>query len=98
MNVIFGAMYNEDMQDSCTVTVIATGLETTSAAPASPVASFMPPKQPRTPNPVVRPVNVVPTNQAVNGASKLNGLQRPPQELKSNVTERKLDIPNFLKK
>ena len=98
VNVIFGAMYNEDMQDSCTVTVIATGLETTSAAPASQVASFMPPKQPRTPNPVVRPVNVVPTNQAVNGASKLNGLQRPPQELKSNVTERKLDIPNFLKK
>ena len=98
VNVIFGAMYNEDMQDSCTVTVIATGLETTSAAPASQLASFMPRKQPRTPNPVVRPVNVVPTNQAVNGASKLNGLQRPPQELKSNVTERKLDIPNFLKK
>lgn len=28
INVIFGAMYNEDMSDSCTVTVIATGIET----------------------------------------------------------------------
>lgn len=97
VNVIFGAMYNEDMQDSCTITVIATGLETPAAA--NPVASFMPPKQPRTPNPVVRPVNVIPTQQAVNGAgAKLASLQKPPQELKSNVTERKLDIPNFLKK
>ncbi len=26
INVIFGAMYNEDMTDSCTVTVIATGI------------------------------------------------------------------------
>lgn len=26
INVIFGAMYNEDMSDSCTVTVIATGI------------------------------------------------------------------------
>ena len=31
MNVIFGATENKDMQDSCTITVIATGLEQNAA-------------------------------------------------------------------
>ena len=35
INVIFGAMYNEDMADSCTVTVIATGI--VESAPNSPI-------------------------------------------------------------
>lgn len=119
INVILGAMYNEDMADTCTVTVIATGIQ--EVAPAvSPISaigkmnnSFSMPKptvNPQ-PTPVVRPrpqppqgLNVIQPNQnpnagGVNPSAPQKPIQgiRPTGDLSSNVREKTLKIPDFLK-
>ena len=119
INVILGAMYNEDMTDTCTVTVIATGIQ--EAQPVvSPISAigkmnnnFSIPKpavNPQ-PNPVVRPrpqpsqgLNVIQPNQNTNAGSAnpsapqkpIQGI-RPTGDLSSNVREKTLKIPDFLK-
>jgi len=118
INVILGSMYNEDMADTCTVTVIATGIQ--EAAPTvSPMASlgkmngFTVPKPAVNPqaSQVARPVrpqqpqglNVIQPNQAqgagagsVEPKKPLQGI-RPTGDLSSNVREKTLKIPDFLK-
>lgn len=114
INVIFGAMYNEDMSDSCTVTVIATGIVQT--APNSTMNgmgrinsnfSVRPnnvPNTPVRPRPQPKPgVNMMPLNgQASSGVSQqtmpLPGINKPPADLRSNVKEQTLNIPSFLKR
>ena len=83
INVIFGAMYNEDMSDSCTVTVIATGIETVrpnSAVNMGRINNFSVrpnnvqnmPVRPR-PQPTPGSVNVIPPNgQAQNNMNGNN--------------------------
>ncbi|MBQ7535316.1 MAG: cell division protein FtsZ [Stomatobaculum sp.] len=54
-NIIFGAMYDESMQDECTITVIATGLEDVNMSPAqlgSTMGRFA-----RTPQKQAKPMN-----------------------------------------
>lgn len=111
INVIFGAMYNEDMADSCTVTVIATGIvENANNNPMNTMGrinsnfSVKPNSVPGTP---VRPrpqgtpgLNVMqPNGQAPQGAQPrpVTGI-KPPTDLRSNVKEQTLNIPNFLKR
>ncbi|MDE6622747.1 MAG: cell division protein FtsZ [Lachnospiraceae bacterium] len=112
INVIFGAMYNEDMTDSCTVTVIATGIVET--APNSPVNNMgrinsnFSVKPNNIPNAPVRPrpqapagINVIPPNgQAPQGPAqpRPNNGVKPPADLRSNVKEQTLNIPSFLKR
>ena len=112
INVIFGAMYNENMTDSCTITVIATGLDQN--ASNSPMNMGMSklgsnfsvtPKnvQPTVQRP--RPqtaagVNVIPgtnSGQATVPVRPLAGI-KPPADLRSNVKEQSLKIPDFLKR
>ncbi len=120
INVIFGAMYNEDMADTCAVTVIATGIQETPPV-VSPISAigkmnnnFSMPKAPVTPQsgPVVRPIrpqgpqglNIIQPNQNPNaqGANPsapqkpIPGI-RPTGDLSSNVREKTLKIPDFLK-
>ena len=119
INVILGAMYNEDMADTCTVTVIATGIQ--EAQPVvSPISAigkmnnnFSMPKPPVNPQPgqVVRPrpqppqgLNVIQPNQNTNaGGTNPSAPQKPIQgirptgDLSSNVREKTLKIPDFLK-
>ena len=111
INVIFGAMYNEDMADSCTVTVIATGI--VESAPNSPINnrgrinSNFSVRPNSVPNAPVRPrpqtpagVGAMPPNgQAPQGMQpRPNNMIKPPADLRSNVKEQTLNIPSFLKR
>ncbi|MDE6052573.1 MAG: cell division protein FtsZ [Lachnospiraceae bacterium] len=112
INVIFGAMYNEDMADSCTVTVIATGIvEKRQNIPLNNMGRI-------NSNFSVKPSNVpnTPTRPRPQGPSGVNGMQpngQVPQgaqprpnngvkpvttDLRSNVKEQTLNIPSFLKR
>lgn len=119
INVILGAMYNEDMTDTCTVTVIATGIQEVVPA-VSPISaigkmnnnfSMSKPTVNPQPAPVVRPrpqapqgLNVIQPNQNPNAGSvnpsapqkPIQGI-RPTGDLSSNVREKTLKIPDFLK-
>ena len=102
VNVIFGAMYNADMQDSCTITVIATGLEQNAAnSPLGKLGSnfSVTPKTPISkPKPATPGVNVIPPQTSNTVPVKpLPGIQRP-TDLRSNVKEQTLKIPDFLKR
>ena len=115
INVIFGAMYNEDMTDSCTVTVIATGI-VAGAANRGPMGKLgsnftvapknVPPTSVR-PRPQVppgmqgtRPIppTAVPGGMPANPQAKpLTGI-KPPTDIRSNVKEQSIKIPDFLKR
>lgn len=113
INVIFGAMYNEDMSDSCTVTVIATGIvETPPNIPVNNMGrinsnfSVRPSNVPNTPT---RPRPQAPTGmtpmQPNIGQTPQSGVQpkpfngmKPQPDLRSNVKEQTLNIPSFLSK
>ena len=91
VNVIFGATENKDMQDSCTITVIATGLEQNAAnSPFNKLnnigSGFS-----------VKPAATITKNPGTVPTRPFPGIQRP-SELRSNVEEKSLDIPSFLKK
>ena len=114
INVIFGAMYNEDMSDSCTVTVIATGIVEGVTNPRgmnninnmgriNSNFSVKPTSMPQAP---VRPrpqppagLNVIqPNAQPPSGQVKPLPGITPPTDLRSNVKEQTLNIPKFLKR
>ncbi|MCL2050174.1 MAG: cell division protein FtsZ [Lachnospiraceae bacterium] len=104
VNVIFGATYNAEMADICKISVIATGLEDKHAPmrpagtgvykPGSTVARSIIPSS-------VKPSAVpgaaaVPRPPLTPGRS-LSGINRP-GDIKSNVEEKSLKIPDFLQK
>lgn len=108
-NIIFGAMYDENMTDYCKVTVIATGLEDETLPtnkPLSPYSTFS--------NKYVKPVNPN-LNLKSAGAGSPDGLnaaqgtgspvqRKPlaginsPGDIRSNVADKPLKIPDFLQK
>ena len=106
INVIFGAMYNEDMTDSCTVTVIATGIvENTNNNPMNTMGRInsnfsvkpsVAPNQPVRPRPQGTPnLNM---KQPAGQVPQQPVPPRPIADLRSNVKEQTLNIPNFLKR
>ncbi len=104
INVIFGAMYNEDMTDSCTVTVIATGIQTETPAINKFGGNFSMVGKNGQPIPIKKPVFPAPNQQPVQGVNgntanmpNLNGI-KPITDLKSSVKEQSLKIPDFLKR
>ena len=104
INVIFGAMYNEDMTDSCTVTVIATGIQTETPAINKFGGNFSMVGKNGQPIPIKKPVYPAPNPQPVQGVNgnttsmpNLSGI-KPVTDLKSNVKEQSLKIPDFLKR
>ncbi len=105
INVILGAMYDDSKSDSCTITVIATGLEETSgsAAPASRLGGGLAYKNPgaHVPSGSLKNFTVQPGNTAAPGTGApvrpLTGINRP-ADIRSNVEEKSLKIPDFLQR
>ena len=109
VNIIFGAMYDESKSDSCTITVIATGLEDKAnngvqnrlgggAAFRQP-ASHMTPKS-------LKGMNLQPTapttpqgqgGQAPRPIQSVPGIHKP-TDIRSSVEEKSLKIPDFLQR
>ena len=102
VNIIFGAMYDASKSDSCTITVIATGLEdVANAAAASRLGTPFGYKNQSshvTPSALKIPVvpSVKPTVQAT-PVKPLTGINKP-ADIRSNVEEKPLTIPAFLQK
>lgn len=104
VNIIFGAMYDASMTDSCTITVIATGLDDTQAtAPtgkfASPFGTF-PTKVGTTP--IKKPMSGSLNFQTQTSGTSVGTTSRPPlqrpADLRSTVEEKSLKIPDFLQR
>lgn len=98
VNIIFGAMYDEHASDSCTITVIATGLESNVTPRITPNNFQAYKAQP------VKPavsaganVTVAPISAPTLNVQPLSGIKRP-GDIKSSVEEKTLSIPSFLQK
>ncbi len=112
VNIIFGAMYDESKSDSCIVTVIATGLEDETLPtnkPVSPYGTFANKYvKPVTPNISLKPTGVNPAGEVkLMGVTPTGATQAPrkpvtgitnPGDIRSNVTNKPLNIPDFLQK
>ena len=100
VNVIFGAMYDENKADTCSITVIATGLETV-AEPVAPVRAATSPYRPS--NSYMASNAMKSMNSAAGAAAAkpatqpVAGIQRP-VDIRSSVKEQTLKIPDFLQK
>lgn len=99
VNIIFGAMYDETMEDACTITVIATGLTEAAAAPQNRLgggSAFQQPSSlkglnvPRTPG---APQGTIPKP----GAAPFNNMHKA-TDIRSSVEEKTLNIPEFLQR
>lgn len=107
VNIIFGAMYDESKSDSCTITVIATGLEDkANSAVQSRLgggAAFRQPASHMTPTSLK---GLQPTAPATTGAQggqaprpvqSVPGIHKP-TDIRSSVEEKSLKIPDFLQR
>lgn len=103
VNIIFGAMYDETKTDMCTITVIATGLE--DAGLQSQTARMSSGFTYKAPAPHLTPSSLqglnaghaaapVPSQPA---SRPLAGI-RQPGDIRSNVEEKSLKIPDFLQR
>lgn len=102
VNVIFGAKYDESMTDSCTITVIATGLDQSNNANKIGSNFSVTPKTPMNVNKpaginVIQAANNNNVTQNTVPVRPIPGIQKP-TDLKSNVQEKSLKIPDFLKR
>ena len=109
VNIIFGAMYDESKSDSCTITVIATGLEDkANSAVQSRLgggAAFRQPASHMTPS-SLKGMNLQPTapttptgqgGQAARPVQPVPGIHKP-ADIRSSVEEKSLKIPDFLQR
>ena len=102
-NIIFGAVYDESATDSCTITVIATGIEGLNVNNA--MAKFSPKAQAQTqmPRPAVKPSYTYQQPQGTESmgttsmSDPLPGLKQP-NPVTSNVKPNGITIPTFLQK
>jgi len=114
VNIIFGAMYDETAADSCTITVIATGLESNMTPRITPngyqqyrpqqmkqmkqMKQQMPMRQPQ-PAPNRNQGAAAPQQQQTRNVNVQQLTGiRKPADIKSNVEEKTLNIPSFLQK
>ena len=110
VNIIFGAMYDETRSDNCTVTVIATGLEDATIPTnrtMSNIGTFSNKYvKPVTPNISLKNMNLGNTTESVNtmAVQGTQGVRKPvsginnPGDIRSNVADKPLKIPDFLQK
>ncbi len=109
VNIIFGAMYDESKSDSCTITVIATGLEDkANSAVQSRLgggAAFRQPASHMTPS-SLKGMNIqstAPTTSQGQGGQAPRPIQpvpgiHKPTDIRSSVEEKSLKIPDFLQR
>lgn len=96
VNIIFGAMYDESASDSCTITVIATGLEAGMTPRITPNNFQTYKAQPVKTTANINVASVQQGTQSLN-VPPLSGIRKP-GDLKSSVEEKTLSIPSFLQK
>ena len=105
VNIIFGAMYDASKSDSCTITVIATGLEDVpsnniqgrlGSAPA-----YRQPSAHITPS-SLKGLNLQPTASTSQPAAERPQIApvgiKKPADIRSSVEEKSLKIPDFLQR
>lgn len=101
INIIFGAMYDESKTDSCTVTVIATGLE--DVANNSPVqsrfgsSSMYRSQATHIASSSLKGLNSQPARQENPQPASVQGIHKP-VDIRSSVEEKTLKIPDFLQR
>ena len=107
VNIIFGAMYDESKSDSCTITVIATGLEDkANSAVQSRLgggAAFRQPASHMTPTSLKGLQPTAPATLAAQGGQATRPVQpvpgiHKPADIRSSVEEKSLKIPDFLQR
>lgn len=107
VNIIFGAMYDEAKSDSCTITVIATGLEDkANSAVQSRLgggAAFRQPASHMTPTSLKGLQPTAPATPATQGGQAPRPVQsvpgiHKPTDIRSSVEEKSLKIPDFLQR
>ena len=107
VNIIFGAMYDESKSASCTITVIATGLEAKAnngvqnrlgggAAFRQP-ASHMTPTSLKGLQPTAPATPATQGGQATRPVQPVPGIHKP-ADIRSSVEEKSLKIPDFLQR
>ena len=109
VNIIFGAMYDESKSDSCTITVIATGLEDKANSVVQNRlgggVAFRQPASHMTPS-SLKGMNIqstAPTTSQGQGGQALRPIQpvpgiHKPTDIRSSVEEKSLKIPDFLQR
>ena len=109
VNIIFGAMYDESKSDSCTITVIATGLEDQANNGVQNRlgggAAFRQPASHMTPS-SLKGMNIqstAPTTSQGQGGQAPRPIQpvpgiHKPADIRSSVEEKSLKIPDFLQR
>jgi cell division protein FtsZ len=99
-NIIFGARYDDTYPDECTITVIATGLEGgMGQAGFKPSFNFQAKSSPAKPNLDLNfPHNLSAAANAEPKRPNLNFQEMKLREPKSNVEEKEIKIPEFLRK
>ena len=104
VNIIFGAMYDESKSDSCTITVIATGLEDkVNNAVQNRLGGGAAFRQPGThiSTNSLKGVNLPPTTSAGSTQGRpvqpVPGIHKP-TDIRSSVEEKSLKIPDFLQR
>lgn len=107
VNIIFGAMYDESKSDSCTITVIATGLEDkANSAVQSRLGggtAFRQPASHMTPTSLKGLQPTAPATPATQGGQATRPVQpvpgiHKPADIRSSVEEKSLKIPDFLQR
>lgn len=107
VNIIFGAMYDESKSDSCTITVIATGLEDkANSAVQSRLGggtAFRQPASHMTPTSLKGLQPTAPATPAAQGGQAPRPVQpvpgiHKPTDIRSSVEEKSLKIPDFLQR
>ena len=91
-NIIFGAMYDESVQDQASITVIATGLED------KPVATMMSSFRSKTTTSVVRPAEVKSSSYTSAPVAPKKEYQKPEYQKPVAKKEQSISIPEFLQK
>ena len=103
VNIIFGAMFDESKSDTCSITVIATGLEETASNPVSPRlgagVAYRQPSSHITPSSLkgLGAPNLTQPAAGQQAPRPVPGIQKP-GDIRSSVEEKTLKIPDFLQK
>lgn len=107
VNIIFGAMYDESKSDSCTITVIATGLEDKANSAVQNRlgggAAFRQPASHMTPTSLKGLQPTAPATPGAQGGQAPRPVQpvpsiHKPADIRSSVEEKSLKIPDFLQR
>ncbi len=101
VNIIFGAMYDANKSDSCTITIIATGLEDGGANAPSAFSTYktgyIPSSSLQGKGTRGAGVPLMPGNPGSTPLKNIPGINKP-GDIRSTVEEKTLKIPDFLQR